>query len=133
MAQNGTGGIAGRPAAAAALARGASVTVAAREAGVARGTVSRWQGDPAFMSDVERMQAKATDATAEQLAEAAAALARVTVHAVDVLAALLGADAERERRMAAVAILTLAQDLRRHVELEDRVAALEAATAGGAT
>ena len=65
------GGLSGRIAAAATLARGGTPADAARAAGVAAATISRWRREPAFVADVDRMAAVASESVTDNLAAAA--------------------------------------------------------------
>lgn len=121
-----TGALSGRIAAAATLARGGTPADAARAAGVGPATISRWRRDAAFVADVDRMSAAASEGVIDNLAAAADALAFAAVRAVGVLADLLTAESEHVRRGAARDILTLAGSLREHVEFAERIEELEA-------
>ena len=102
----------------AALAGGATVCDAARQAGVGETTVYRRLQEPAFRQDVTETRARLVENAVGQLADASTA-------AVTTLRALLGAEGESVRLGAARAILELGARLREAVELEQRIAALE--------
>jgi hypothetical protein len=118
--------LAGKPAAAAVLARGGSAAEAAKSAGVAESTISRRKA-PGFCADVDRLtEAVRLDVTA-QLSEASEALASEALQSVRVLAELRdSAESPQVRRGAARDILTLCLELREHVVLEERLTELEA-------
>lgn len=103
----------------AALAAGATVRDAARQAGISERTASRCMEDPGFRQRVQ-------EAKAEIVARAASQLADAATDAAKTLRDLLEAEADSIKLGAARAILELGTKLRESVELEQRLAALEA-------
>ena len=101
-----------------ALAGGATVAEAARQAGVSEPTVYRRLRDTAFA----RHLAEARGAVIRQ---AVGRLARDCSTAADTLADLLTADSETVRLGAARSILELTIKIRDHEDIESRIAALE--------
>ena len=103
----------------AALAGGATVRDAARQAGVSERTVYRRLDDPEFSRGV-------TEARAELVTRAVAMLAEAGTEAVRTLRALLADGTPPAVRLgAARAVLELGTKLRESEELEQRLATLE--------
>ena len=102
----------------AALAGGATVQEAARQAGVSEATVYRRLRDAGFCQQL-------AEARSELIGRAVGVLARVSTAAAATLAGLLKADSESVRLGAARSILELAVKLRESEELERRILALE--------
>ena len=104
----------------AALAAGATLVDAARQAGVSERTVRRRLDDPAFCQQVD-------EARAAMLTQAVARLTAASVAAVETLQTLLAAEPAFVRLAAARAILDLGLKYREHHDLTERVLALELA------
>src|SRR6187455_3152407 len=102
----------------AALAAGASVVAAAKQAGISEATAHRRLREPATRKLVE-------DARAEILARAVAKLTVASTEAADTLRRLLYSDMDFAKLAAARSILELGSKLREHEDLAARVAALE--------
>ena len=112
----------GRDAAILALAAGATVREAAREAGVGERTIHRWRSeDPSFLAAVERARDELFDANF-------AALVGAGRDAVQTLQDLLDTGPPPVRLGAARAILDQLCRYREVVELQRRVAELERQT-----
>jgi hypothetical protein len=107
-----------------ALAGGATVQDAARQAGIGERTAYRRLEDAAFRGRIDELRRA-------MLERAAGALADATTRAVRTLVALLDDESPTARLGAARSILEHANSMRELVSLEERVAALEAATGGG--
>lgn len=103
----------------AALASGATVAAAAKQAGVAERTVYRRLEDADFRRQVH-------EARGEILARTVGTLAEATTRAVSTLCELLEAEAEPVRLGAARAILAEVVRLREHVDLDARLREIEA-------
>lgn len=95
----------GKPAAALALAQGATVAEAAQLACVSRRTLSRWQRDDTFRGEVIQLRSELLDRALGTLAESA-------VDAVDALRSALTADSPAVRVRAASALLNAVVMLR---------------------
>jgi hypothetical protein len=108
----------------AALANGASVPAAARQAGLSAATVYRRLHEEPFRARIE-------EARAEIVKRAVVRLSATSVQAVDALRALLRSDQEYIRLAAATRILELGRRLREHEDLAERVRALEEQLAKG--
>lgn len=110
----------------AALANGASVPAAARQAGLSEATVYRRLREEPFRQQIE-------DARAEIVKRAVARLTIASVEAVETLRALLRSDLDFARLAAARSILELGRRMREQSDLADRVTALEAERPAGPT
>jgi hypothetical protein len=112
-----------------ALACGATVEAAARQAGLTKRTVYRRLADPDFRSQLQSVRADVVQRTA-------GALTAASTEAVKALLALMQPATPPPVRLgAARAVLELGTRLREAAELEERLAALEqqvAAQAAGA-
>jgi hypothetical protein len=112
-----------------ALACGATVEVAARQAGVSESTAYRRLADPEFRGQLQRLRADMVQRTT-------GALTAASTEAVKALLALMQPATPPPVRLgAARAVLELGTRLRESAELEERLAALEqqvAAQAAGA-
>jgi hypothetical protein len=110
-----------------ALACGATVEVAARQAGVSESTAYRRLADPEFRGQLQRLRADMVQRTAGALTAAA-------TEAVKALLALMQPATPPPVRLgAARAVLELGTRLREAAELEERLAALEQQVAAQAT
>jgi len=105
-----------------ALAGGATVQEAARQAGVSEATAYRRLRDAGFCQQL-------AEARSAMIGRAVGVLARVSTAAAATLAGLLRAESESVRLGAARSILELATKMRESEELEQRIAALEERTA----
>lgn len=101
-----------------ALAHGASVTSAAKSAGVSEATCYRRLQEPAFRRLVD-------DARSEIVKRAIAKLSAASTEAADTLRRLLYCRSDSTRLAAARTILELGAKLREHEDLTARVRALE--------
>jgi hypothetical protein len=102
------------------LASGLTQAQVATEARISAKTVSRWQKEPSFASEVAAVRSQYLDRTLGFLSAA-------TVHAAITLAALLDeCHADSVRLGAARTLLEMHARLKETAELEARVAALEA-------
>jgi hypothetical protein len=110
-----------RPAAIAALARGATHTQAAAESGISARTLRRWLAeDPDFAAEVAEVRTGLLDE----------AVGRITAAAGEAVETLRGALTDpdgRNRVQAARVLLDALLPLRESLDLEQRIAALEAA------
>lgn len=104
------------------LVAGATVTDAARVAGVLRQTVHRW------MADDERFRAAMSDAEAEALNAFQRGLVRLGDKAIVALEAVFDdSDASHAEKLRAVGLIAMhAPKLREFVDLEERMARIEA-------
>jgi hypothetical protein len=102
-----------------ALARGADVADAAREAGLSERTAYRRLTDPAVRARVAELRGRMVSRALGRLSEAMTA-------AADQLRLLLDNEDARVRLAASRALLEFSQKLHDSVELEERITALEA-------
>lgn len=107
----------------AAVARGQTVTDAAREYGIPRRTADRWASSPKGKAYVSRLRAL-------MFAQACGALARHATRAAEKLAELLDSESAQVALQAARSLLSSGLDLRKSVDYEERLAALEAKLGG---
>jgi hypothetical protein len=108
----------GEPVAVLALAAGATITAAAREAGVSERTIRRRLELPEYRMELSRMRSKLLDAAVGQLVEA-------STKAVATLVELLGARSENVRAIAAKAIIEYGLSLQEAIETQTRITTLE--------
>jgi len=101
-----------------AIAGGASIVDAAKEAGVSERTAYRWAGDAAT-------KAKVTAARDELFSRAVSVLAGTATEAAETLKRLLGSKSEKIQLQAARLALELGASLRDHAEIAARLAAIE--------
>ena len=101
-----------------ALAGGATVTDAARHAGLGRRTVTRYMADDEFLAAIERTRAKLIERAVGRLAD-------LSTKAIDRLAELLESDKQTVQLSAARVILQSLPQLREHAELSERLEELE--------
>jgi hypothetical protein len=104
----------------AALASGATVEAAAKQAGVSEGTVYRRLREPGFKAEIDQ-------ARADLIERAVSVLAGISSAAVVTLGQLLKSNRDSVRLGAARTVLEMTIKLRDHAELEQRLAAMEAA------
>ena len=109
-----------------ALAAGATIADAARQAGCSTRTISRWLDDPGFVSRVDAERSAIIGQATSKLGSAAG-------KAVEVLAELLGDELPTVRLSAARAVLDSLLKLRQECEVERRLAALEQRATNPAT
>lgn len=107
---------AGRPAAALALASGASHTKAAEKAGVHKNTITQWVRDPEFTAEISRLRA-------EMLDQAVGILAAHAADASTTLTGCLDAEKDADRIRAAKEILTSSVAVRQSADLAAQAAA----------
>lgn len=109
-----------RDLAAAALASGSTVRVAADAAGVSETTIHRWKReDPDFVAKIHELRSAA-------IASALGLLAEGMASAATALVALVRHRSADTKLRAAVQVLTLGLKLRDAAEIEQRIAAIEA-------
>ena len=101
-----------------ALAGGATITAAAKSAGIAERTAYRYLENETFRQEVAR-------ARAEMISRAVALLAGSACKAAAALRKLLTAESENVRRLAAVSIIDGLYKLRSSDEFETRLQRLE--------
>lgn len=111
------------PAAAEVLARGGTITEAAKAAKVERHTVARWRDDEPLFADAIR------DGRAEMVDRASGVLSEATARAAAVLSEIFedAGVAPQFRQSAAKSVLELASRYRADVALEERIRTLEMA------
>jgi hypothetical protein len=102
----------------AALASGATMEAAAKQAGVSVRTVSRRMAEPGFKAEIDQ-------ARADLIERAVSVLAGISSAAVVTLGQLLKSDRDSVRLGAARSVLELTIKLREHSEFEQRLAAME--------
>jgi hypothetical protein len=109
---------------AAALAAGKEVAEAARETNVSERTAYRRLADPQFKRLLAELRGR-------MVSQALGRLSATMTKASDRLDTLLDSKSERTQLAAAKAVIGLTQQLREQTEIVERLAALEAAAAGG--
>ena len=109
------------------LAAGAAATKAASASGVSRSTIVRWQADPDFIAEVERLSAELVSSLGRRIAQ-------LSGKALDTLEEVLDDPAARrgERLRASAIIISNFASLRELAELELRVQELERGIYGAA-
>lgn len=112
--------VSGKTAAALALARGASIEAAAKEAGVSGRTLYRWRQDPGFEAEIRTARRNLLDQLVNELENGVR-------EAVGVLREALRDEAPAVRVRAASVLLGALPTITDHLDVAERLAALERA------